>query len=77
MLILVFKYFFVALIFLLHSLLELESACLELKECRIRESKVLAKRKIKRLRKNILLSLARPLRIIRVLREIKPHIRNK
>ena len=68
MLVLVFKYFFIILLFLIHALLELESACLELEECRVRESKVLVKMKIKRLQKNVLLSLVWPYRAFHILR---------
>ena len=71
------KYLFVALVFLIHALLELESACGELKECRIRESKVLAGMKINRLKKNIVLSLVWPVRLVQCLREIVTHLKKK
>ena len=77
MFVLVFKYFFVILLFLIHALLELESACLELKECRVRESKVLAKMKVKRLRKNVLLSLVWPYRAFRILRVALSYLRKQ
>jgi hypothetical protein len=77
MLALTLKYLFIALIFLVHSLLELGTACEEYKECRIRESKVLAKMKIARFRKNILLSFVWPVRLVKCLREIVLYIKKK
>ena len=61
------EYLVVAALFFVHALLELETAHMDLKECRIRESKVLARMRTKRLKKNVLLSLVWPARVARSL----------
>jgi len=58
------EYLVISALFFLHALLALETAHMDLKECRIRESKVLARMKIKRLKKNVLLSIVWPVRVV-------------
>jgi len=70
-----YKYFFIAIIFLVHSLLELESGYMDLKESRVREFKVTQNRKIKRKKKDVLLSFVWPVRILMCLRTHINHLR--
>lgn len=71
-----YKYFFITAIFLIHSLLEFESVCKDLKESRVREFKVTLNKKLIRKKKDILLSFVWPARIFTCIRECIDHFKH-